>query len=147
MLIQAPGSFVFVYSLAIQPGTNWTTWISFAVCGSFQFLLIVLYIIFETGRGASLEEEEPLLGDNFEEGDINDDLLATGDSNRNDSDILRDDQVIQVEEEVVISDNVKANHDINQHIDDLHTPLVESPLANDGEAHRVKGSKHQPSLD
>ena len=29
MCIQAPGSFVFVYTIAIRPGVDWTTWIVF----------------------------------------------------------------------------------------------------------------------
>jgi magnesium-transporting ATPase (P-type) len=46
LLMQCPGSFVFVYSLMTQPGTNWTSWISFLVCGIFQFLLICMYVVF-----------------------------------------------------------------------------------------------------
>jgi hypothetical protein len=31
MIIQTPGSFLFVYSLATRPGLNWTTWIVYFV--------------------------------------------------------------------------------------------------------------------
>ena len=31
MLIQTPGSFVFVYSMLLRPGANWTTWLVFLI--------------------------------------------------------------------------------------------------------------------
>jgi hypothetical protein len=58
--MQCPGSFAFVYSLSIQPGTNWTSWISFVVCGTFQGALIVMYYIFNYARNGyePLDAEE-----------------------------------------------------------------------------------------
>lgn len=44
--MQCPGSFLFVYSLILQPGINWTSWISFAICGTFQGILIIMYVWF-----------------------------------------------------------------------------------------------------
>jgi hypothetical protein len=67
LLIQAPGSFLFVYSLAIQPGTNWTSWISFAFSGTFQFMLILMYIVFERKDEVGGEERERLLGEDVVE--------------------------------------------------------------------------------
>jgi len=46
MLMQTPGSFLFVYSLAIRPGTNWTSWIVFLVTGCLQGTLLVMCIVF-----------------------------------------------------------------------------------------------------
>jgi hypothetical protein len=43
LLIQFPGSIVFVYSILKQQGTDWTSWITFFVCGIFQLLLILIY--------------------------------------------------------------------------------------------------------
>ncbi|KAJ3300872.1 hypothetical protein HDV03_001891 [Kappamyces sp. JEL0829] len=50
LMMQCPGSFAFVYSLSLQPGTNWTSWISFAICGSFQGILIAMYFAFKYSR-------------------------------------------------------------------------------------------------
>ncbi|KAG0145799.1 hypothetical protein CROQUDRAFT_45222 [Cronartium quercuum f. sp. fusiforme G11] len=47
MLMQTPGSFVFVYSLAVRPGVNWTTWIVYFVTGTLQGLLLILCIIWK----------------------------------------------------------------------------------------------------
>ncbi|CAG8495654.1 9339_t:CDS:2 [Ambispora leptoticha] len=44
MLMQTPGSFLFVYSLAVRPGTNWTSWIVFLVTGCLQGILLVMCI-------------------------------------------------------------------------------------------------------
>ncbi|EGG02075.1 uncharacterized protein MELLADRAFT_91675 [Melampsora larici-populina 98AG31] len=44
MIIQTPGSFIFVYSLAVRPGVNWTTWIVYLVTGTLQGGLLVLCI-------------------------------------------------------------------------------------------------------
>ncbi|CAG8545983.1 4909_t:CDS:2 [Ambispora gerdemannii] len=45
MLMQTPGSFLFVYSLAVRPGTNWTSWIVFLVTGCLQGILLVMCIV------------------------------------------------------------------------------------------------------
>lgn len=44
MCLQTPGSFVFVYTLAIRPGVNWTGWATYAVTGLFQGGLLVLCV-------------------------------------------------------------------------------------------------------
>jgi uncharacterized protein with PQ loop repeat len=41
MAIQVPGSVLFVISIAIRPGTNWTSWIPYAVTGAMQGGLLV----------------------------------------------------------------------------------------------------------
>lgn len=41
MAIQVPGSVLFVISIAIRPGTNWTSWIPYAVTGAMQGALLV----------------------------------------------------------------------------------------------------------
>ncbi|KAI9310229.1 hypothetical protein BX666DRAFT_1286867 [Dichotomocladium elegans] len=45
MLLQTPGSALFVYSLAVRPGTNWTAWITYLVTGLLQGTLLVMCII------------------------------------------------------------------------------------------------------
>jgi len=44
MFIQVPVSFIFVYTLAIRPGTRWTTWIVFFVSGCLQGILLLMCI-------------------------------------------------------------------------------------------------------
>lgn len=41
MAIQVPGSVLFVISIAVRPGTNWTSWIPYAVTGAMQGALLV----------------------------------------------------------------------------------------------------------
>ncbi|GAA5941836.1 PQ-loop repeat-containing protein [Sporobolomyces koalae] len=47
MLLQTPGSFVFVYTLAIRPGVNFTGWAPYFVTGVLQGTLLVLCLIFK----------------------------------------------------------------------------------------------------
>src|SRR3954451_15817587 len=44
MIMQVPGLFIFVYTLAIRPGTRWTTWIVFFVSGCLQGILLIMCI-------------------------------------------------------------------------------------------------------
>src|SRR5436190_19766278 len=44
MIMQVPGSFIVVYTLAIRPGTRWTTWIVFFVSGCLQGILLIMCI-------------------------------------------------------------------------------------------------------
>ncbi|OZJ05062.1 hypothetical protein BZG36_02092 [Bifiguratus adelaidae] len=91
MLLQTPGSALFVYSLMTREGTNWTSWITYAATGALQGILLTMCCVFawrnrkagkndfaveEGGFGEerdrvgdvprlrqSLGEREPLLGD------------------------------------------------------------------------------------
>ncbi|ORX85336.1 hypothetical protein BCR32DRAFT_217141 [Anaeromyces robustus] len=51
MLIQCPGSFILVLFLAIQPGTNWTTWITYFAGGTLQGILLILCIYYNLKNG------------------------------------------------------------------------------------------------
>jgi len=65
MLIQCPGSFIFVYSLAIQPGTNPTSWLSYFVTGTLQGILLSMCIVFhyrEIHGRIQLSEEDVMNG-------------------------------------------------------------------------------------
>ncbi|KAH9927539.1 hypothetical protein B0H21DRAFT_763138 [Amylocystis lapponica] len=42
MLMQSPGSIFMVLSIALRPGTNWTTWIPYAVAGALQATLLTM---------------------------------------------------------------------------------------------------------
>ncbi|KNE93225.1 hypothetical protein PSTG_13399 [Puccinia striiformis f. sp. tritici PST-78] len=53
MIIQTPGSFLFVYSLAIRPGLNWTTWIVYLVTGILQGVLLILCIFWKIKQQAN----------------------------------------------------------------------------------------------
>ncbi|KAG5643612.1 hypothetical protein DXG03_000620 [Asterophora parasitica] len=46
MCIQSPGAVFMVLSIALRPGTNWTSWITFAVSGIMQGSLLVMCIVF-----------------------------------------------------------------------------------------------------
>ncbi|PFH53501.1 hypothetical protein AMATHDRAFT_54629 [Amanita thiersii Skay4041] len=47
MLIQTPGAILMVLSIALRPGTNWTSWITFAVAGIMQGSLLTMCIIWK----------------------------------------------------------------------------------------------------
>jgi len=44
MCIQTPGAILMVTSIAIRPGTNWTSWITYATAGIMQGSLLVMCI-------------------------------------------------------------------------------------------------------
>lgn len=46
MLMQTPGSFIFCYTLALSPGVNASTWLTYLVSGSLQGLLLVICIYY-----------------------------------------------------------------------------------------------------
>ncbi|KAG6887193.1 hypothetical protein C0995_000513 [Termitomyces sp. Mi166 len=46
MCIQSPGAVLMVLSIALRPGTNWTSWITFAVSGIMQGSLLAMCIVF-----------------------------------------------------------------------------------------------------
>ncbi|KAI9069809.1 hypothetical protein FKP32DRAFT_1640427 [Trametes sanguinea] len=46
MLLQTPGAVLMVLSIALRPGTNWTTWITYAVAGLMQGILLAMCIVF-----------------------------------------------------------------------------------------------------
>ncbi|CCM05384.1 uncharacterized protein FIBRA_07600 [Fibroporia radiculosa] len=45
MLIQSPGAVFMVLSIALRPGTNWTTWLPYAVAGAMQGSLLVMCLL------------------------------------------------------------------------------------------------------
>jgi len=45
MCIQSPGAIAMILSIALRPGTNWTSWITFAVGGAMQATLLVMCLI------------------------------------------------------------------------------------------------------
>ncbi|KAA1474477.1 hypothetical protein DENSPDRAFT_841076 [Dentipellis sp. KUC8613] len=47
MLIQTPGGFIMVLSIALRPGTNWTSWIQFLVAAVMQACLLVMCIFWK----------------------------------------------------------------------------------------------------
>lgn len=47
MAIQVPGSVLFVISLLLSPGTNWTSWLAYAVTGGMQGALLVICILWK----------------------------------------------------------------------------------------------------
>ncbi|WWC91112.1 uncharacterized protein L201_006053 [Kwoniella dendrophila CBS 6074] len=47
MAIQVPGSVLFVLSLVFRPGTDWTSWLAYAVTGAMQGALLVICILWK----------------------------------------------------------------------------------------------------
>ena len=48
LAIQAPGSFVFAYSIAQRPGTRWSSWVLFVVTGALQACLLGVCVYFRS---------------------------------------------------------------------------------------------------
>jgi hypothetical protein len=61
LLMQVPGSFLLSYSLSIQPGANWSSWLSYFVSGALQFILLIMCILFSRNAPPLDELIEPLL--------------------------------------------------------------------------------------
>ncbi|KAG2007470.1 hypothetical protein CC2G_015164 [Coprinopsis cinerea AmutBmut pab1-1] len=47
MCIQTPGGILMVTSIALRPGTNWTSWITFAVAAVMQGMLLVMCLFWK----------------------------------------------------------------------------------------------------
>lgn len=47
MMMQTPGSFLFCYTLAISPGTNFTSWMTYFVGGCLQGILLILCLYYQ----------------------------------------------------------------------------------------------------
>ncbi|BGO89831.1 hypothetical protein NBRC10512_005600 [Rhodotorula toruloides] len=64
MMLQTPGSFVFVYTLAIRPGVNFTGWATYFVTGVLQGTLLVLCLVFRRRQAREGVDDwgEPLPG-------------------------------------------------------------------------------------
>lgn len=61
MLVQAPGSFLFAFSLWLRVGKDgWSTWLVYITTGTLQFILLGLAITY-TLRERQKGEREPLL--------------------------------------------------------------------------------------
>ncbi|KAJ1909769.1 hypothetical protein H4219_006347 [Mycoemilia scoparia] len=44
MLLQTPGGYMFSYSIAVRPGTNWSSWISTFMAATLQGILLIICI-------------------------------------------------------------------------------------------------------
>ncbi|KAF9349641.1 hypothetical protein BGX34_001678 [Mortierella sp. NVP85] len=70
MMMQTPGAALLTLNLALRPGTNWTTWIVYAVTGCLQGTLLIMCIYYhyraksEGHSDFDTAEAEPLLADN-----------------------------------------------------------------------------------
>ncbi|BGO97934.1 hypothetical protein NBRC10513v2_001930 [Rhodotorula toruloides] len=71
MMLQTPGSFVFVYTLAIRPGVNFTGWATYFVTGVLQGTLLVLCLVFRRRQKREGVDDwgEPLPGREGEQRD------------------------------------------------------------------------------
>jgi len=47
MLIQSPGAALMVWTISLRPGTNWTSWLVYAVAGFLQATLLVMCIFWK----------------------------------------------------------------------------------------------------
>ncbi|KAI8390304.1 hypothetical protein BD560DRAFT_380598 [Blakeslea trispora] len=60
MLLQTPGTALFVYSLMVRPGTNWTAWLTYMVTGVLQGTLLVMCIVWHyRNKKLGLPDLEP----------------------------------------------------------------------------------------
>ncbi|KAM0753335.1 hypothetical protein T439DRAFT_339057 [Meredithblackwellia eburnea MCA 4105] len=77
MCLQTPGSFVFVYSLAVRPGVNWTGWGTYLVTGLLQGSLLFICLLWKARQkrlsiddwGVAIEDERPRSPDSDREED------------------------------------------------------------------------------
>lgn len=60
MAMQAPGSFLFCYTIAQSPGTNFTSWITYFVGGCLQSVLLFICIYYQYGAEAEFVRIPPL---------------------------------------------------------------------------------------
>ncbi|KAF9549438.1 hypothetical protein EC957_003827 [Mortierella hygrophila] len=60
MLIQTPGAILITVSLALHPGANWTTWISYAITALLQIILLgfCLFYAYQIRKRRALRKKE-----------------------------------------------------------------------------------------
>lgn len=63
MLMQTPGSFIFCYTLALSPGINASTWLTYMVTGFLQGILLCICLYYQSKSKRSeytiiIDEEE-----------------------------------------------------------------------------------------
>ncbi|KAF9093237.1 hypothetical protein BGX29_010025 [Mortierella sp. GBA35] len=60
MLIQTPGAILITVSLALRPGANWTTWISYAITALLQWILLglCLFYAFQIRKRRALRQQQ-----------------------------------------------------------------------------------------
>ena len=60
MLIQTPGAILITVSLALRPGANWTTWISYAITALLQIILLglCLFYAYQIRKRRALRKKE-----------------------------------------------------------------------------------------
>ncbi len=44
--MQTPGSFIFCYTLAVSPGVNASTWLTYLIGGTLQGILLVICVYY-----------------------------------------------------------------------------------------------------
>lgn len=96
LAVQAPGSFVFAYSIAQRPGVRWSSWVLFVVTGCLQAVLVAICIYFKSrdkfhwGERRQIRREQ-LQREYDNEEDQRVGLLEeqTGDSDEDEDDIVR----------------------------------------------------------
>lgn len=94
--LQAPGSFVFAYSISQRPGIRWSSWVLFVVTGCLQAVLVGICLYFQArdklhwGERRQIRREQlQHQYDNEEDERVG--LLEeqTGDTSEDDDDVIR----------------------------------------------------------
>ncbi|KAI9598440.1 hypothetical protein BDF19DRAFT_234775 [Syncephalis fuscata] len=107
MLIQTPGSFVFVYTLASREGTNWTTWITYLVSGCLQGVLLSLCILWHRR-----EQERIKMLTSASEDVIDGEATSSDDNNSNAGDpapVIEGQAVTATVTDTTVDDNPQVN--------------------------------------
>jgi len=94
--LQAPGSFVFAYSIAQRPGVRWSSWVLFVVTGCLQAVLVGICLYFQARDKFHWGERRQIRREQAQRAyDIAEDervgLLEeqTGDSDEDEEDVVR----------------------------------------------------------
>lgn len=67
LAIQAPGSFILAYSIAVRPGVRWSSWLLFVVTGALQLLLLLICLGLASDRKAADQVERAHRGHSAEQ--------------------------------------------------------------------------------
>ncbi|TFY54462.1 hypothetical protein EVJ58_g8851 [Rhodofomes roseus] len=119
MLIQSPGAIFMVLSIALRPGTNWTTWLPYAVAGAMQGSLLVMCIIWRA-RQHRLHIDDfghPL------------DIPASSDSHTDVSRGPEEGVSVQIAVEDAVESDVRADADEHHEGASEETPLLKGKEA------------------
>ncbi|KAH8102299.1 hypothetical protein BXZ70DRAFT_1017211 [Cristinia sonorae] len=129
MLIQSPGALLMVLSIALRPGTNWTTWLPYAVAGGMQSILLVMCLFWQR-RQHKLQIDD--FGNPLPYAGASDNSDSSPVPIRRGTQLEREGVTVAEEVDTAVHTDVRVVHGIEHEITVGRSVSEETPLLADG---------------